>query len=428
MFTRQFLVPHRRARRQAPPAQALAACPGRQWCRPAGRRLEGSAVHRRYGDRRLGADVGGLVGCRSGLTQPLAWSHRLGRSPPPRTRPHPSDPMQPTRKRTARGSARPHRPPVAPAGNAAGAALMALRRCPRRCSGMPRPVMQRSRPTTDSRNIGPASTRGAAGAVRGARRDQPAARGRRGRAGAARAAGGCSAVGRRRCGPDHPSGAVFRPARDRRAAAGPPVRHRTGAGRGDGGTRGRCACAGPRRAAAFAGTVVAGGAIAIGNVLLPPLIKRDFPDRSGLMMGVYTMAVAGPPQWRPGSRCRWPTRRTWAGGARSAPGGPAAIAALAWLPRTRGHTRPPASPRARPVAAARPAGLAADDLLRPAVAVVLRGAGLAALDVPRLRRHTRRRRVPAVVLRARTDPGVARRPSLANRATHQVGYAGAAPC
>ena len=37
----------------------------------------------------------------------------------------------------------------------------------------------------------------------------------------------------------------------------------------------------------FAGTVIAGGAIAIGNVLLPPLIKRDFPDRSGLMMGVY---------------------------------------------------------------------------------------------------------------------------------------------
>ena len=43
----------------------------------------------------------------------------------------------------------------------------------------------------------------------------------------------------------------------------------------------------------FVGTIVAGGAIAIGNVLLPPLIKRDFPDRSGLMMGVYTMSVSG---------------------------------------------------------------------------------------------------------------------------------------
>lgn len=70
----------------------------------------------------------------------------------------------------------------------------------------------------------------------------------------------------------------------------------------------------------FAGSVVAGGAIAIGNVLLPPLIKRDFPDRSGLMMGVYTMAVSGAAASRPGSRYRWPTRRTWAGGARSARG------------------------------------------------------------------------------------------------------------
>src|SRR5699024_6626544 len=43
----------------------------------------------------------------------------------------------------------------------------------------------------------------------------------------------------------------------------------------------------------FAGTVLAGGAIAIGNVLLPPLIKRDFPDRAGLMMGVYAMTVSG---------------------------------------------------------------------------------------------------------------------------------------
>jgi cyanate permease len=43
----------------------------------------------------------------------------------------------------------------------------------------------------------------------------------------------------------------------------------------------------------FVGTVVAGGAIAVGNVLVPPLVKRDFPDRVGLMMGVYTMTVSG---------------------------------------------------------------------------------------------------------------------------------------
>jgi CP family cyanate transporter-like MFS transporter len=45
--------------------------------------------------------------------------------------------------------------------------------------------------------------------------------------------------------------------------------------------------------ALFAGTVLLGSAIAIGNVLLPSLIKRDFPHRTGLMTGLYTMAIAG---------------------------------------------------------------------------------------------------------------------------------------
>ncbi|MBN9258000.1 MULTISPECIES: MFS transporter [unclassified Mesorhizobium] len=41
----------------------------------------------------------------------------------------------------------------------------------------------------------------------------------------------------------------------------------------------------------FAATFVAGGAIAIGNVLLPGVVKRDFPDRVALMTGLYTMAL-----------------------------------------------------------------------------------------------------------------------------------------
>jgi CP family cyanate transporter-like MFS transporter len=44
-------------------------------------------------------------------------------------------------------------------------------------------------------------------------------------------------------------------------------------------------------AALFAGTVLVGGAIALGNVLLPGLIKRDFAHRTGLMTGLYTMAI-----------------------------------------------------------------------------------------------------------------------------------------
>jgi CP family cyanate transporter-like MFS transporter len=96
--------------------------------------------------------------------------------------------------------------------------------------------------------------------------------------------------------------------------------------------------------ALFAGTVVAGGAIAIGNVLLPPLIKRDFPDRTGLMMGVYTMAVSGSAAVAAGLAV--PLAGATGLGWRGALGVwalPAAVAALAWLPRLRGHTRPPAA-------------------------------------------------------------------------------------
>jgi CP family cyanate transporter-like MFS transporter len=42
----------------------------------------------------------------------------------------------------------------------------------------------------------------------------------------------------------------------------------------------------------FAGTIVAGLGIALGNVLVPSLIKRDFPAQVGLMTGGYTMAIS----------------------------------------------------------------------------------------------------------------------------------------
>lgn len=41
----------------------------------------------------------------------------------------------------------------------------------------------------------------------------------------------------------------------------------------------------------FIGTALAGACIAIGNVLLPGLVKRDFASRTGLMTGLYTMAL-----------------------------------------------------------------------------------------------------------------------------------------
>lgn len=44
-------------------------------------------------------------------------------------------------------------------------------------------------------------------------------------------------------------------------------------------------------AALFLGTIVLGAAIAAGNVLLPGLIKREFPERSGFMTSVYSTAM-----------------------------------------------------------------------------------------------------------------------------------------
>ena len=44
-------------------------------------------------------------------------------------------------------------------------------------------------------------------------------------------------------------------------------------------------------AALFLGTAILGAAIAIGNVLLPGLVKREFPERAGLMTSVYTTSL-----------------------------------------------------------------------------------------------------------------------------------------
>jgi MFS transporter, CP family, cyanate transporter len=83
----------------------------------------------------------------------------------------------------------------------------------------------------------------------------------------------------------------------------------------------------------FLGTAVAGSAIAIGNVLMPVVIRRDFADRTGTAMSVFSttlMAFAAVAAgvsvpvanalgggWRPGLAI-------WAL--------PAGLAALAWLP------------------------------------------------------------------------------------------------
>lgn len=41
----------------------------------------------------------------------------------------------------------------------------------------------------------------------------------------------------------------------------------------------------------FAGTLLAGASIGVGNVLLPAIVKREFAHRVGAVMGLYTMAL-----------------------------------------------------------------------------------------------------------------------------------------
>ena len=155
----------------------------------------------------------------------------------------------------------------------------------------------------------------------------------------------------------------------------------------------------------YLGTALAGGAIAVGNVLVPPLIKRDFPDRTGLMMGVYTMAVSGSAALAAGLTV--PLGDAIGFGWRGALGVwavPAVLAAVAWLPQVRAHTRP-AQPPPGPSLARSGLAWQVTHLLRAAVVVVLRRAGLAAVDLPRVRVQPGRRGPAALGGRAGADPG-----------------------
>ena len=49
----------------------------------------------------------------------------------------------------------------------------------------------------------------------------------------------------------------------------------------------------PSVTALFIGSAVAGIGIAVTNVMLPSVIKRDYPTKVGLMMGVYSLCLNG---------------------------------------------------------------------------------------------------------------------------------------
>jgi len=95
----------------------------------------------------------------------------------------------------------------------------------------------------------------------------------------------------------------------------------------------------------FPGTVLAGGAIALMNVLLPSLVKRRSPERAGLLVGAYLATlgagavvaslIAVPVFKAAGNGPGWPVSLTlglWVV--------PAVAAAVLWLPQVRYHTRP----------------------------------------------------------------------------------------
>lgn len=107
----------------------------------------------------------------------------------------------------------------------------------------------------------------------------------------------------------------------------------------------------------FAGTALAGSAIATGNVLLPVVVRRDFPHRTGMAMALYTTAMIGFAALAAGLAV--PLADALGGGWRPGLaiwGVPAAVAALAWLPALRRRDPAPAAP----AAAAAPAAPARD--------------------------------------------------------------------
>lgn len=84
----------------------------------------------------------------------------------------------------------------------------------------------------------------------------------------------------------------------------------------------------------FAGTVLAGAAIAVGNVLLPVLVRRSFPERIGALTGLYTTALIGFAALAAGVSV--PAADAFGGGWR--PGLaiwaiPAAVALIVWAPQ-----------------------------------------------------------------------------------------------
>ncbi len=92
----------------------------------------------------------------------------------------------------------------------------------------------------------------------------------------------------------------------------------------------------PTAVSVFAGTVLIGAGIAVGNVILPSLIKRDFPSRVGILTGAYATVMGGVAAVAAGVAV--PISQLAPGGWRTAWGSwivLVLIAVVVWLPQLR---------------------------------------------------------------------------------------------
>jgi len=104
----------------------------------------------------------------------------------------------------------------------------------------------------------------------------------------------------------------------------------------------------------FPGTVLAASAIAVLNVLLSSMAKRRWPERAGLLIGIYLTALSVGAILS--SLLAVPLYRSSGGSVRLALGiwaAPAALAVLLWLPQLRYRAVGAASPAGAPAAAPR---------------------------------------------------------------------------
>jgi CP family cyanate transporter-like MFS transporter len=96
----------------------------------------------------------------------------------------------------------------------------------------------------------------------------------------------------------------------------------------------------PGIAPLYLGTTVAGAGIAVGNVLLPVLVRRSFHEHAGAMTGIYTTALVGSAALA--ASVSVPLANAFNDSWRASLGfwaAPAMLGLLAWTPQLRRHER-----------------------------------------------------------------------------------------